>query len=61
MMVTGINTVRIGGEVKHITNFDAPTLMTNAEFSCGRDREKQALHYSLRPAVLVIFSLGGRK
>ena len=27
MTVTGINTVRIGGEVKHITNFDAPTLM----------------------------------
>nr|WP_276588976.1 hypothetical protein [Enterobacter sichuanensis] len=24
---TGINTVRIGGEVKHITELDAPTLM----------------------------------
>ncbi|WP_343540149.1 hypothetical protein [Klebsiella michiganensis] len=27
MMVTGINTVRIGGEVKHITELDALTLM----------------------------------
>lgn len=27
MTGTGINTVRIGGEVKHITDLDAPTLM----------------------------------
>ena len=27
MMVTGINTVRIGGEVLHITELDALTLM----------------------------------
>ena len=27
MTGTGINTVRIGGDVKHITELDAPTLM----------------------------------
>ncbi len=27
MTETGLNTVRIGGEVKHITDLDAPTIM----------------------------------
>lgn len=31
MMVTGINTVRIGGEVKHITELDALTLISRAQ------------------------------
>lgn len=35
MMVTGINTVRIGGEVKHITELDALTLMH--EWSKGKE------------------------